>query len=139
MSFRNPAAARSRRGRSFCYTVFVITDKDIEKLKKTFITKKDLKKELKRFATKDDIEELDIRVAKSFNQNEQRMVAMEENISKLQEDVSEIKHNMLTMEDNIIGAINKLQIENSITATYRPKIENHEQRITKLEKVQFAN
>jgi hypothetical protein len=43
------------------------------------------------------------------------------------------------MEDNILGAINKLQVENSITASYRPRIENHEQRITKLEKLQFAN
>ncbi len=121
----------------------MITDQDaeklVERLKGTFVTKAELKKELQKFATKDDIEDIDIRVAKSFKQNEQRMTGMEANISKLQEDVSDIKHNMLTMEDNIIGAIHKLQIENSITATYRPKIENHEQRITKLEKVQFAN
>lgn len=117
----------------------MITDKDVEKLTKTFVTKNDLKKELQGFATKADLEELEVRTAKIFAQNEQRMTGVEGNISKLQEDVSDIKHNMLTMEDNIIGAINKLQIENSITASYRPKIENHEQRITKLEKVQFAN
>ena len=36
----------------------MITDKDVIKLKKTFVTKDDLKKELKKYATKDEVKSI---------------------------------------------------------------------------------
>ena len=115
-------------------TVRGIVKEEIKSELQNYPTKQDLKKELK-----NEIEKLEFRIAKSFEDNQQQMNGMKGDISSLKKDVSEIKHNMLTMEDNIVGAIHSLQIENSVTATYRPKIENHEQRITKLEKLRFAN
>ncbi len=118
----------------------MITDKDIVKLKEVF-------------ATKEDLEKLDLKTASSFAENEKRFskidatlaehdkkfTKIDKDIATLKKDVSEIKDHLLTMEDNILGAINKLQNENAITSTYRPKLENHEQRISKLETVVLSN
>lgn len=111
----------------------MITDKDIVKLKEVF-------------ATKEDLEKLDLKTASSFADNEKRITkidveisSLKKDVSSLKKDVSEIKDHLLTMEDNILGAINKIQNENAITSTYRPKLENHEQRISKLETVVLSN
>jgi len=104
----------------------MITDADVKKLKlERFLTKKDFKKEINKYATKDALEKLDSRTAEGF--------------ADVQEQLNEIKNHMITMEDHIMGALNKLDIENQVTATYRPKIEDHEQRIAKVETVVFAS
>lgn len=124
----------------------MITDNDIKKLKQTFVSKNDLKKELNRFATKEDIDQLELNTGKGFNDVQKQLSnvkadisEIKEEITEIKEEITEIKNNMLTMQDNILGAINKLQTENMITASYRPKIQNHEERITKLERATLSN
>ena len=132
----------------------MITDKDVKKLKEVFATKNELEKLDARTAAgfldvqeqlngiKQDVSGLkqDIGGLKQdVSDLKQDVSDLKQDVSDLKQDVSEIKNNMLTMEDNIVGAIHNLQIENSVTATYRPKIEDHEKRISKLEKLQYAN
>ena len=111
----------------------MITDADVKKLEKTF-------------ATKEELEKLETRTAEGFtdvqtqlNEIKQDLSGVKTDVSCLKTDVSEIKNTLLTMQDKIYGELRNLHIENQVTATYRPKIENHEQRITKVETVVFAN
>jgi|WetSurMetagenome_2_1015567.scaffolds.fasta_scaffold350743_2 hypothetical protein len=139
----------------------MITDADIKKLKlERFLTKKDFKKEIGKYATKDALEKLDSRTAEGFLDVQNQLIGIKGEIlgikgeisgikgeilgikgeiSGMKEDITDLKHHMLTMEDNIVGEIHKLYIENKITATYKPRIENHEQRITKVESAVFSN
>jgi chromosome segregation ATPase len=111
----------------------VINDLDIKKLKTVF-------------TTKDDLEKLELRVGDSFISVQEQFDHVQEQFDHVQEqlddlktDVSDIKNHMITMEDNILGALSRLQSENVVTSSYRPKIEDHEQRITKVEKAIFSN
>ncbi|MBU1166874.1 hypothetical protein KKC60_00500 [Patescibacteria group bacterium] len=132
----------------------MITDADIKKLKlERFLTKKDFKKEINKYATKDALEKLDARTAEGFLNVQTQLneikrdisgmkgdiSGMKGDISGMKGDISDLKNTMLTIQDNLIGEIHKLHIENKVTATYRPKIENHEERITKVEAVVFAS
>ncbi len=117
----------------------MITDNDIAKLKQTFVTKEDLKNELTKFATKADLEQLELSVGKGFNDVQRQINGVKAQVVEVDEKISEINHNLLTIQDNILGAINKLQTENMITASYRPKIQNHEDRITKLERMVLSS
>lgn len=123
-----------------CYHENMITDADVKKLKRTF-------------ATKEELEKLDSRTAEGFLNVQNQLNEIKEDISGMKGDISgikgdisgmkgdisDLKNTMLTIQDNLVGEIHKLNIENQVTATYRPKIENHEQRITKVETVVFAN
>ncbi len=132
----------------------MITDADVKKLEKTF-------------ATKEELEKLETRTAEGFTDVQTQLNEIKQDLSGvktdvsclktdvsclktnvsclktdvscLKTDVSEIKNTLLTMQDKIYGELRNLHIENQVTATYRPKIENHEQRITKVETVVFAN
>ncbi|HSV94529.1 MAG TPA: hypothetical protein VLH94_00925 [Spirochaetia bacterium] len=118
----------------------MITDADIKKLKlERFLTKKDFKKEINKYATKDALEKLDARTAEGFLNVQTQLNEIKGDISGMKGDISDLKNTMLTIQDNLIGEIHKLHIENKVTATYRPKIENHEERITKVEAVVFAS
>jgi hypothetical protein len=124
----------------------MITDKDITKLKKVFVTKEDSKKfatkddlkrfatkdDLKRFATKEDLEHSEQKTALGFADTQRQ-------INELKSDVAQIKDHLISMEDNILGAINNLQNENKLVSTYLPKVNNHETRITKLESSVFPS
>ena len=90
----------------------MITDADVKKLKSTF-------------ATKEELEKLDSRTAEGF--------------VNVQEQLSDIKNTLLDMKDYIYGELHSLHIENKVTSTYRPKIEDHEQRISKVESAVFSN
>lgn len=116
-----------------CYHENMITDADVKKLKRTF-------------ATKEELEKLDSRTAEGFlnvqnqlNEIKEDISGIKGDISGMKGDISDLKNTMLTIQDNLVGEIHKLNIENQVTATYRPKIENHEQRITKVETVVFAS
>ncbi len=111
----------------------MITDADVKKLKKTF-------------STKAELEKLDSRTAEGFldvqnqlNEIKEDISGIKGNISGIKDDISDLKNTMLTIQDNLVGEIHKLHIENKVTSTYRPKIEDHEQRITKVESVVFVN
>lgn len=82
----------------------MITDADIKKLSRVFVTKDDLNK----FATKDDL--------KGISQK-----------------LDEVKTRLDILEDNVTGEIAKLHDENTITSSYRGKIEDHEERIGAIE------
>ncbi len=104
----------------------MITDTDIKKIKEIFVSKKEL-------------ENLDLRAATGFAESEKRFTKVDKDIAFLKEEVADIKEHLITMEDNILGAISKLQNENTVTSTYRPKIDNHEKRISKLETIVLPN
>jgi chromosome segregation ATPase len=110
------------------------------------ITNADVKKLESTFATKEELEKLDARTADGFSNVQTQLNRIDNTISEIKvdlsevkEEISEIKNHMITMEDHIMGALDRLTVENEVTATYRPKIENHERRITKVESAVFAN
>lgn len=105
----------------------MIADADIKKLK------------LERFATKEELEKLDSRTAEGFLNVQGQLTEIKEEISEMKGNISDLKNTMLTIQDNLVGEIHKFHIENKVTATYRPKIEDHKQRITKVESVVFAS
>lgn len=105
----------------------MITDADIKKLK------------LERFTTKEELEKLDNRTAEGFADVQGQLNEIKTDLAGVKTDVSEIKNTLIDMKDYIYGELHNLRIENKVTANYRPKIENHEQRITKIESVVFAD
>jgi archaellum component FlaC len=132
----------------------MITDVDVKKLNlERFLTKKDFKKEIGKYATKDALEKLDARTAEGFLnvQNQlseikedlsgvkEDLSGVKEDVTSLKEDVKDIKNTLLNMQDKIYGELLKLNIENKVTSTYKPRIEDHEKRITKVESVVFAS
>jgi chromosome segregation ATPase len=119
----------------------MITDADIKKLR------------LERFATKEELEKLNARTAEGFSDVQGQLndiktdlsnvkedvSILKQDVSGLKQDVSEIKSTLLDMKDYIYSELHNMRIENKVTATYQPKIEDHEQRITKVESIVFAN
>lgn len=81
----------------------MITDKDVQKLKKTFVTKDDLKKELSNYATKSDLQQMADDFAKT---------------------VTEI---VGTWGEKLQDSIERLKIN------HQEVLDDHEKRITKLE------
>jgi len=116
----------------------MITDADVKRLKLDFLTKKEFKEEAKKFATKVELEKLDARTAEGFLEVQKQFSEVKSSIKSLDNRIGSLEQRILTMDDHIMGALHTLTIENKITANYRPKIENHEQRITKVESVVFA-
>jgi hypothetical protein len=121
----------------------MISDNDIKKLKTVFATKNDLKlfatkDDLKRFATKDDLEELELRVAKSFEETQKHILALTEVVTNLDKKFV-TRDEFVTFEDHILGEIKKLFDENIVRSEHRREIDDHERRITKLERVAFSN
>lgn len=100
----------------------MITKIDIALLKETFVTKEDLEKS-------------ELKTADSFVVVQNQLDNMRSDINVLKQDMTELKNNMITMEDNIIHAIKNLQTESVITSSYRPKLDNHEKRISKIETI----
>lgn len=128
----------------------VITDKDIQKLKSVFATKDDLKnfstkneskkfatkndlkrfatkEDLKRFATKEDLDKLEIRTGQSF-------IEVKERIDGLEDQFKDLKSEVLRMEDHIIKEIKSMQLDLQVATSHRRELDNHETRITKLER-----
>ncbi|MDO8609230.1 MAG: hypothetical protein Q7R95_01660 [bacterium] len=94
----------------------MITNKDVEKLKETFVTKDDLTKELAKYATKEDLRSTTnelIELIKAFRQ--------------------ELKEDIVNFKDSILTEIVKLREDIAVTTGYRDMIEDHETRISKLE------
>lgn len=60
----------------------MINDKDVKKLKKTFVTKDDLKKELSRYATKKDIERIVDSIAIEIAQDIGGMIQEQKEVNK---------------------------------------------------------
>lgn len=104
----------------------MITDADVKKLSYTF-------------ATKEELEKLDARTAEGFADVQNQLSEVKSGLKSLDNRVESLEQRILTMDDHITGALHTLTVENRITANYRPKIEDHEQRITKVESVVFAN
>lgn len=96
----------------------MITDKDVEKL----ITK---------FATKDDIENLEVRVSQGFTDLQKQINNLDKKFVT--------KDEFITFEDHILGEIRTLFQENLVKSAHRRELDDHERRITKLEKIAFSN
>jgi len=97
----------------------MITDKDITKLKKTFVTKQDLKRELKRelaaFATKEELS-ITVRELISF---------IGERFETLSEQMIEFKNEMSVFRTEM----------RDINRTHRSTLDNHEVRLSRIEYV----
>lgn len=104
----------------------MITDVDVKKLEKTF-------------ATKEELEKLDARTATGFLDVQNQLNEVKSRLGSIETHMESMEHTMLTIQDNLVGEIHKLHIENKVTSTYKPRIEDHEQRITKVESVVFSN
>ena len=94
----------------------MITDVDIKKLRKIFSTKNELKKALEKYATKDDLS----------------------NVTKELMDLihafrSELKNDIVDFKDSILHEIIKLREDITVVIGYSDRIEDHDQRIEKLE------
>ena|SRR3990167_1468027 len=100
----------------------MITDADITKLKKVFVTKQELKSEIDR-------------VIKYVDYKTDRL---ENSILRLTKEFNEFKEQTAKSLDWLVGAFKKFDEEHSIlTARYSTigkTIDNHETRITTLEK-----
>ncbi|MBI5122227.1 hypothetical protein HZA75_00045 [Candidatus Roizmanbacteria bacterium] len=114
----------------------MITDVDIKKMKKVFATKEDLKK----FATKDDLKKFitkeDFKVeSKKFATKEDLEVALEKYATKddLLNVTKELKNDILDFKDSILHEIIKLREDITVVIGYSDRIEDHDQRIEKLE------
>jgi len=85
----------------------MITDADIKKIEKAFTKKFSTKDDLKRFATKDDLKNYATR------------------------------DDLINFKDSILSEIIKLREDIAVVIGYRDMIENHDQRIEKLETVVY--
>ncbi|MCR4276666.1 MAG: hypothetical protein NUV87_00905 [Candidatus Roizmanbacteria bacterium] len=99
----------------------MITDADIKKIKKaltkTFLTKEDAKN----FATKDDL--------KSFLTKEDgKRFATKDDLKNYA-----TRDDLVSFKDSILSEIIKLREDIEVVIGYRDMIENHDQRIEKLE------
>jgi len=99
----------------------MLTNLDIKKLKEIFLTKEDMQ----RFVTKDEYHRTTIDILdliKAFRQ-------------ELKSDIQDLKNDIVTFKDEILHEIVKLREDVAVVVGYRDMIENHEQRIGKLENV----
>lgn len=104
------------------------TKDDIEKLRgelKNFATKKDLenfatKKDLKKYATKQDLNKMISVIAV-------KIVEINNNTKK------ELKNDIYNFQDKILREIVKLREDNEVVRGHRQILEDHEERISKLE------
>ena len=107
----------------------MITDADITKLKKVFVTKLELKSEIDR----------------ANNYTEKLFLALTESINELKKDLSDFRKEMANYKDHtnktidfLFGSYKKFDEEHSILtarySTFSKAIDNHETRITNLEK-----
>jgi|GEM_PF-1798264 len=119
----------------------MITDTDINKMKKIFITKEDLKRELKDFVTKEDLKNAFTDSESGLNKRIDRVVDSIdyrfERFEKLEKDFRVFKDFTTRTLDWLVGSFKKFE-EELIVMNYQSKrvldrLENHETRITKLE------
>jgi len=108
----------------------MITDEDIKKLKTIFATKDDLKRfatkdDLKRFATKDDL--------KRYATKEDLRTTTRDILDLIGAFRKEFKEDIASFKDEILYEIKKLREEVIVVGGYRDMIEDHEQRIARLE------
>lgn len=126
----------------------MITNNDIKKLQKVFTTKEDLarfstKDDLKDFARKDDLK--GFATKKDFNvfatkkdlvkfvTKDHLGLVVQDIVDLLKEVRIELKGDILNFKDEILGEIVKLREDVTVTTGYRDIIENHENRLIKLE------
>jgi hypothetical protein len=114
----------------------------LKKALRPFATKKDLerfatKKDLERFATKKDLERFATKV--DLYRVERRIDDLEE---KFTNKLTEFKEKILMALDTVMGELKAIRQEiTALTGLYQrheEKLENHEERITELEKPKFA-
>jgi hypothetical protein len=103
----------------------MITDADINKMKKVFATKDDLKKfvtkdESKKFATKEDLLNVSTELIRSFRS-----------------ELSGLKEDIINFKDSILTEIIELREDVAVVTGYRNLIEDHDKRIEKLETVVY--
>lgn len=103
----------------------MITDKDVNKLKTIF-------------STKEELEELDIRTAKGFADTQKQISELSSQIADLDKKFV-TKDEFVTFEDHILGEIRTLFQENLVNSSHKREINDHEARITKVEKAVFSN
>lgn len=100
----------------------MLTDADITKLKKIFVTKEELKLEIDR----------------ANNYTEKLFMALSKDLSDFKNEMREFRDSTAKTLDWLVGAFKKFDEEHSIlTARYSTigkTIDNHELRITNLEK-----
>lgn len=113
----------------------MITDQDIKKLKTVFATKKDLE----RFASKEDLEKHEIRTGECFAENEVRFNRIENKLDNLEEQFQDLKNQVLTAEDHIVGELKSMRTELLIATSHRHELNDHEQRIVQVESVIFSS
>jgi len=118
----------------------MITDKDIEKLKKVFATKDDLigmeERFDKKFATKDDLKkELKAYATKDDLKKELSAYATKDDLK-----VYATKNDLLRLKGDLLGEMSKLRhgiiedLEVFFHEQMMPIFEQHERRITRIEK-----
>lgn len=99
----------------------MITDADIKKIEKALTGKFSTKDDSKRFATKDDL--------KRFATKEDfKRFATKEDLKNYA-----TKDDLINFKDSILTEIIKLREDIAVVIGYRDMIENHDQRIEKLE------
>ncbi len=105
----------------------MITDADIKKMKKVFATKDDLKK----FMTKEDFKV----ESKKFATKEDLKIALEKYATKddLFNVTRGLKNDIIDFKDSILTEIIKLREDITVVIGYSDRIEDHDQRIEKLE------
>ena len=108
----------------------MITDADIKKIEKALTGKFSTKDDSKRFATKDDLKRF-------ATKDDLKRFATKEDFKRFatKEDLKNYatKDDLINFKDSILSEIIKLREDIAVVIGYRDMIENHDQRIEKLE------
>lgn len=122
----------------------MLTKKDFSDLKKIFATKDDLKRfatkdDLRRFATKDDLKRFATKTdLKKYSTKQDLKQVVNAIVAKMidmnNETRKELRNDILTFKDEILHEIVKLREDNQMIIAQRQRIEDHEERIEKLER-----
>lgn len=108
----------------------MITDADIKKLKEVFATKDDLKG----FATKEDLKRTTDAILQYVDTRFESIDHQLKILAKVERIVDEVENKIVEFKDEILQEIVAMRQELSVTLGHRDILENHEVRITKLEK-----
>lgn len=99
----------------------MLTKSDFKQLKKIFVTKDEFKEELNK-------------VHQEFGRVRGQFGRVDGEFEKIDREFKNLRNDIVQFKDDILSEIVKLREDMIVIAGYRPMLENHEERIERLEK-----